>query len=122
MTGRCDKVEEGVNTVIAESRVTLDTRLLGQNIIVLALQVARDFPKTIFFSLGYGSSSTAQGGNAPSLVINLVTKAGSVDDGQGDACSLLVKLYSNVSMDASSKAPTKHVPTVTGLIRTPSST
>jgi hypothetical protein len=43
VTGGCDEVEQDVNTVVAESRVTLDTRLLGENVVVLALEVADDF-------------------------------------------------------------------------------
>ena len=37
-----DKVEEGVNTVVPEAGVTLDTRLLGQDVVVLAFEVADD--------------------------------------------------------------------------------
>ena len=40
MTGRCDEVEQGMDTVIAEAGVTLDTRLLGKNVIILPLEVA----------------------------------------------------------------------------------
>ena len=42
MAGRGDEVEHGVHAVVAEARVTLDARLLGQNIIVLSLEVADD--------------------------------------------------------------------------------
>ena len=42
MTGGRDEVEEGVHPVVAEARVTLDTRLLGKDVIVLALEVAHD--------------------------------------------------------------------------------
>jgi len=35
MAGRGDKIEEGMDTVVTESGVTLDTRLLGKNIIIL---------------------------------------------------------------------------------------
>jgi hypothetical protein len=47
MTCWCDKIKKGVNTVVAESRVTLDTGLLGKNIIVLTFEVARYFAKTV---------------------------------------------------------------------------
>lgn len=43
MAGRGDEVKHGVDTVVPEARVTLDTRLFGQNIIVLSLEVANDF-------------------------------------------------------------------------------
>jgi hypothetical protein len=45
MAGGSDKVEKGVNPVVAEAGVTLDTRLFRQDIIVLALDVASDFTK-----------------------------------------------------------------------------
>lgn len=42
MTSRGNEVEHSVNTVVPESGVTLDTRLHGQNIIILSLEVADD--------------------------------------------------------------------------------
>ncbi len=42
MTGGGDEVEHGVNTVVAEARVTLDPRLLGENVIILPLKVTND--------------------------------------------------------------------------------
>ena len=46
MTGRRDKVEQGVHPIVAEARVTLDAGLLGKNIVVLTLEVARDLTET----------------------------------------------------------------------------
>jgi hypothetical protein len=43
MARRCDEVQQDVHTVVAEARVTLDTRLLGDDAIVLALEVSDDF-------------------------------------------------------------------------------
>lgn len=43
VAGGCDEVKQNVNTVVAESRVTLDTGLLSKNIVVLALEVADNF-------------------------------------------------------------------------------
>ena len=40
---RGDEVKKGVDTVVPEARVTLDTRLLGENVVVLALKVPYDF-------------------------------------------------------------------------------
>jgi hypothetical protein len=62
-----------VDTVVAETRVTLDPALLGKNVIVLAFKVGADL---------------AKGG----LVVNGVAKAGSVDNGQADTGSLLIEL------------------------------
>ena len=42
MASRRDKVEEGMNTVVPEPGVTLDTRLLGQDVVVLSLEVANN--------------------------------------------------------------------------------
>jgi hypothetical protein len=43
VSGRGDEVKHGVDTVVSEARVTLDTGLFGQNIIVLSLEVTNDF-------------------------------------------------------------------------------
>lgn len=40
MAGGGDEVEEDVDAVVAEARVTLDARFLGKNVVVLALEVA----------------------------------------------------------------------------------
>ena len=45
MAGWSDEVEESMNTIVAESGVTLDTGLLCQNVIVLSLEVANNFTK-----------------------------------------------------------------------------
>jgi hypothetical protein len=47
VTGRSDEVEKGVNTVVAEAGVTLDTALFSENIVVLALEVAHDLAETV---------------------------------------------------------------------------
>lgn len=45
MAGGGDKVEHGVDSIIPEAGVTLDARLLGQDVIVLPLEVADNFRK-----------------------------------------------------------------------------
>ena len=47
VTSGRDKIEEGMDTVVPEARVTLDTRLLGENVVVLAFQVTNDFLEAI---------------------------------------------------------------------------
>jgi hypothetical protein len=79
VAGWCDEVQHNVNTVVAESRVTLDTRLLGDNAIVLALEISDDLLEAASWS---ASASSLQRGNIPGLVVDLVTEAGCVDDGQ----------------------------------------
>lgn len=73
MAGWGNEVEKDVDAVVAEPWVTLDTRLLGKNIIVLSLEV----------SLNLGEAG---------LVVDLVSEAWGVDNGQRDAGSLLVQL------------------------------
>jgi hypothetical protein len=46
VTGGWDEVEKGMNTVVPETRVTLDTGLFGQDVVVLALEVADNFLET----------------------------------------------------------------------------
>jgi hypothetical protein len=67
-----DEVEEHMNTIVAESRITLDARLFGENVVVLAFKIADNFRKA-------------------GLVINLVTESRSIDNGQRDARALLVE-------------------------------
>lgn len=42
MAGWGDEVEHGVHTIVPEAGVTLNTRLLGKDVIVLPLEVAND--------------------------------------------------------------------------------
>ena len=48
MTSRCDEVEDHMDTVVAEPRVTLDTGLFSQDIIVLPLEVSTNLGKAEF--------------------------------------------------------------------------
>lgn len=43
MTGGGDEIKESMNTVVPKAGVTLDTRLFGENIIILAFKVAHNF-------------------------------------------------------------------------------
>lgn len=45
MAGGGDEVEHGVDTIVPETRVTLDTRFLGKDIVILPLQVSNDLRK-----------------------------------------------------------------------------
>lgn len=47
MTSRGNEVKHGVDSVVPEARVTLNTRLLGQDVVVLSLEVSNDFGKAV---------------------------------------------------------------------------
>ena len=47
MAGGGDEVEKGVDTIVAEAGVTLDTRLFRENIVVLAFKVANNLLEPI---------------------------------------------------------------------------
>lgn len=70
-----------VNAVVPEARVTLDPRLLGQNVIVLTFEVAEDFSEA-------------------GVIVDQVAEAGRVDDGERDADTVLLKLLNAMSARA----------------------
>jgi hypothetical protein len=47
MASRCNEVQQNVDTVVAESGVTLNTRFLCKNVIVLALEIANDLSEAV---------------------------------------------------------------------------
>jgi len=42
-----DKVKQGVDAVVPETRVTFDARFFGQDVIVLTLEIANYFLKAV---------------------------------------------------------------------------
>lgn len=46
MAGRRNEVQENVDAIVPEARVTLDTGLLSKNIIVLPLQISDNLSET----------------------------------------------------------------------------
>ena len=55
----CNEVQQNVHTVVAESGVTLNTRFLCENVIVLTLEVADDLSKAAAVSEGAISTDAA---------------------------------------------------------------
>ena len=47
MSRRADEVEKGVDTVVPEAGITLDARFFSQDVIVLTLEVANYFLKSV---------------------------------------------------------------------------
>jgi hypothetical protein len=81
-----------VNTVVTEARVTLDARLLGENVVVLALEVGRDLLEAVsqlVLSVFRGSELHDF---SPLVVVNAITKARGVDNSKRDAHTILLKL------------------------------
>ena len=62
-----------MHAIVPEARVSLDPRLLGENIIILPLQIAADLAKA-------------------GLVVHTVTKARGIHNGQADPRAFLVEL------------------------------
>lgn len=73
MAGRSDKVEQGVDSVVPESRVSLDPGLFGEDIVVLSFQVSGDLGKT-------------------GLIVDLIAKSRRVNHSQRNACAFLFKV------------------------------
>ena len=73
MTGRCDEVEERMNTVVSKPRIPFDSGLFRKNVVVLSFQVAHDLAKS-------------------RLVVNLTTETGGVDNGQSNSSAFFVEL------------------------------
>jgi hypothetical protein len=51
MASRSDEVKQSVNTIVAETGITLDTGLLCENIVVLSLKIANNFTKAFMSSV-----------------------------------------------------------------------
>lgn len=67
------KVQQHVHPVVPEARVSLDPALLGEDVVVLPLQIARNLAKRL-------------------LVVHIVAEARRVNDGQADARAFLIEL------------------------------
>lgn len=93
MTCRRDEVQERMHTVIHEARVTFNTRLLSQNVIVLTLEVANNFleAKTKRYSVRY----VRMGIYERKLIVDVVPKTRRVNNGKGNANAILLQLCDN---------------------------
>lgn len=93
MSGRSDKVEHGVDSIIPEARISLNARLLRKLIVVLLFQVAGNLREaemalSVLLTASYRDRVNSRY-FSPRLVINIVSEAGRVDDGEGDAGTIL---------------------------------
>jgi hypothetical protein len=88
VSSRCDEVKENVDTIVPKTGVTLDTGFFGENVIILSLEIANNLGEAASISR-CDSRKTAV--NVPCFVIDLVAKAGSVDNGEGNSRALFVE-------------------------------
>ena len=80
-----------MHSVVAEAWVTLDTRLLGENVIVLALEVTHDLLETM--CSGQWWKCTVKMSYARELIVNVITESRSVDDGQSNTDAILLEFF-----------------------------
>jgi hypothetical protein len=79
-----------MNTIVAETWITLDSRLFRENVIVLVLKIANDLSKTIL-SLVSCSGSDSPLRIVPCLVIDQIAKTWCIHDGERNSGSLFVQ-------------------------------
>lgn len=82
MASRGNEVKHGVDTVVPEARVTLNTRLLGQNVIVLSLEVADNLCEADPWMSVYMRDSIGERLVEPGFVVDLVTEPRGINNGQ----------------------------------------
>lgn len=68
-----------MNTIVAESWVTLNARLLRKNVIVLSLEIANNLAEAIPLSVN-PYKDTISDEFLPRLVVNLISEAGCIDN------------------------------------------
>ena len=120
MSSRRDEVEQGVHSVVLETGVTFNSRLLGEDIVVLALNVAHNFlepAKTRQFV-----NFVMCRADIRKFVVNAITKPWRVDHSQSDTDTLLLKFCNQVTVSAAAPGSLKSSPIFAGLILIPVST
>lgn len=68
-----------MNTIVAESWVTLNARLLRKNVIVLSLEIANNLTEAILSSVTCIRISCLRS-FVPRLVVNLISETGCIDN------------------------------------------
>lgn len=129
MSSGRDEVEQCMNSVVPETRISLDSGLLCKNVIVLTLEVTDDLLEA------RGAKELSQAAFQPRakngreyirrLVVDIVSKSWSVDNRQSDTDAVFLQFCKEKKLETWMKS-TEHergddVPTCTGLILIPSS-
>ena len=126
MSSGRDEVQKGMDSIVPETGITFDTWLFRQDIIILAFKMTNDLLETVK-TLSLTKRSDKDGGNIRKFIVNVVTKARGIDNGQGNANAIFFQLCRlKVEINKISGNPVinedKGSPTLTGLILMPSST
>jgi hypothetical protein len=69
-------------TVVPESGVTLDTRLLGQDVIILSLEITDNLREALTSKISISEVAFIGEHFLPCLIVDLITKSRSVNNGQ----------------------------------------
>jgi len=78
-----------MNAVVAEARITLDTRLLGKDVIVLPFEVTNDFREAILRSAHCHFPTPKL--HVPCFVVDLVAETWRINNGQGNASAFFIE-------------------------------
>lgn len=98
MAGRRDEIKQGVHPVVLETGVTLDSRLLGEDIVVLTLNVAHDFLESVKTRKSMDCVTCRV--DIRKLVVNAVAKSWRIDHSQSDTDTLFLEFYCQVTFPA----------------------
>jgi len=119
MTSRGDEVQQSVNSVIPETRVTLDARLLSKDVIILTFEVTNNFLESAtrmrkepgVWVKGMYANSLSMLSPKPgvSTIVRAIRTPSSSSSGSSQETRKTERMK-------------KYVPILTGLIRIPSST
>ena len=108
-------------SVVSEAWVTLDSGLFRQNVIVLTFEIADNLLKPRQISrreIGYRTRRHVR-----KLIIDIVTKPRGIDNGKSNTYAILLEFYRFwFNREVYEMASWIYLPTLTGLIRIPSST
>ena len=108
-----------MHSVVSEAWITLDSRLFRQNVIVLTFEVADNLLKPRQMSRhenGYRKRRHVR-----KLIIDIVTKPRGIDNGKSNTYAILLEFYKFWFNREGYETSRIYLPTLTGLIRIPSS-
>jgi hypothetical protein len=109
-----------MHSVVSEAWITLDSRLFRQNVIVLTFKVADNLLKPKQKSQRENGYQKRR--HVRKLIIDIVAKPRGIDNGKSNTYAILLEFYKFwFNREGYEKAFRIYLPTLTGLIRIPSS-